>query len=61
MKTQEEVVAEMQEGFQTLEEYCSGLDLSFNQNLKITGLSIFAMLYRSVFSIYVDKAKIAYC
>jgi ectoine hydroxylase-related dioxygenase (phytanoyl-CoA dioxygenase family) len=49
MKTQKEVIEEMHEGFQSLEDYCSSLKLSLRGNLKIIGLTIFALLYRIIF------------
>ena len=56
MKSQEEVLEEMQKGFETLEEFCAKLNLSFKEKLKVR-FYIFAISLYRIFILPFKKRK----
>lgn len=57
MKTQKEVLDQMQEGFQTLETFCETLELTIWQKLKVN-LTIFSIVLYRIFVLPLQKNKI---
>ena len=57
MKTQQEVIAQMEEGFQPLEEFCGTLNLTIWQQLKVK-LTICSIILYRIFVLPFQKKKI---